>query len=111
MAFLRFLYSCRPKWLYDVEQWRARLEKCSPSKFPARRLRATCLALALVERFRQTGAPADLDEAIELQQAVVALCPRRLFGVSRLTLIGLLSSNELYSPSVPLATRGEWGLI
>jgi CHAT domain-containing protein/tetratricopeptide (TPR) repeat protein len=78
MTFLRFLYSCRPKWLYDVEQWRARLEKCSPSKFPARRLRATCLALALVERFRQTGALADLDEAIELQQAVVALCPRRL---------------------------------
>jgi CHAT domain-containing protein/tetratricopeptide (TPR) repeat protein len=76
MNFLRSLYSRTLERVYDVERWRAALERCSPSNFTVRRWRATCLALTLVERFRQTGAPADLDEAIELQQAVVALCPR-----------------------------------
>jgi CHAT domain-containing protein/tetratricopeptide (TPR) repeat protein len=88
MTFFRSLYSRGLKWLYDferwratleiydVEGWRATLEKCSPRNFRGRRWRATCLALRLVKRFQQTGAPADLDEAIEFQQAVVALCPR-----------------------------------
>ncbi|KAJ8593325.1 hypothetical protein M405DRAFT_786125 [Rhizopogon salebrosus TDB-379] len=76
MNFLRSLYSRALKLAYNVERWRATLEDCSPSNFRGRRRRATYLALSLVRRFEQMGTPADLDEAIELQQAVVALCPR-----------------------------------
>ncbi|KAJ8594405.1 hypothetical protein M405DRAFT_858154, partial [Rhizopogon salebrosus TDB-379] len=58
----------------NVEQWRAELQSC-PSGHSDQSLYLNKLALSLYSRFEQRGVLSDLDEAIDLDQAALALHP------------------------------------
>jgi hypothetical protein len=58
----------------NVEELRVVLQGC-PSGYSDQSLYLSKLALSLYSRFQQRGILSDLDEAIDLDQAALALCP------------------------------------